>query len=346
MRTTLFATAMLLLTTGSVFGASKEQLEMQRDIAQMQDQLRTLQSTVDQKLTALQVLVQQALDAASRANTSVSVLNAGVTSTLERELKQALTPVAGLAAKVDNTNNDVAEVRNQVQDLNTSMNRITQTLTDINNAIKVMQAPPAPAPTAPGGAAPPPPADVLFQTAFRDENGGKYDLAVSEFQDFIKYYPDNPNAARAQYNIGECHYTAQKFDQAAADHRLTCITQPIEPGIAHAAEAHVRVQHVERHRCHRAQRLCIRPQAVLALWLYCRNSLTQCRFFSLDLQIHCHFVQNQQHANRAPRLIGQHQVADPVHPFHSVAAKRRYLNNDIPLRLARSNAFDRRNRRG
>jgi len=218
MRTTpLFATAMLLLTAGSVFGASKEQLEMQRDIAQMQDQLRTLQSTVDQKLTALQVLVQQALDAASRANTSVSVLNAGVTSTLERELKQALTPVAGLAAKVDNTNNDVAEVRNQVQDLNTSMNRITQTLTDINNAIKVMQAPPAPAPTAPGGAAPPPPADVLFQTAFRDENGGKYDLAVSEFQDFIKYYPDNPNAARAQYNIGECHYTAQKFDQAAAD---------------------------------------------------------------------------------------------------------------------------------
>ncbi len=208
---------MLLLSAGSVFGASKEQLEMQRDIAQMQDQLRTLQSTVDQKMTALQVLVQQALDAANKANTSVSVLSAGVSSTLERELKQALTPVAGLAAKADNTNNDVAVVRNQVQDLNNSMNRISQTLTDINNAIKVMQAPPAPAPTAPGGSAPPPPADVLFQTAFRDENGGKYDLAVSEFQDFIKYYPDNPNSARAQYNIGECHYTAQKYEQAATD---------------------------------------------------------------------------------------------------------------------------------
>jgi TolA-binding protein len=215
--TPLFATATLLLTAGSVFGASKEQLEMQRDIAQMQDQLRTLQSTVDQKMTALQVLVQQALDAASKANTSVSVLNAGVTSTLERELKQALTPVAGLAAKVDNTNNDVAEVRNQVQDLNNSMNRVTQTLTDISNAIKVLQAPPPPAPTSPGGAAPPPPAEALFTSGMRDENGGKYDLAISEFGDFIKYYPDNPNAARAQYNIGECHYTAQKFDIAVAD---------------------------------------------------------------------------------------------------------------------------------
>jgi tol-pal system protein YbgF len=226
----LFVTATLLLSAGSVFGASKEQLEMQRDIAQMQDQLRTLQSTVDQKMSALQVLVQQALDAASKANTSMNVLNAGVTSTLERELKQALTPVAGLAAKVDNTNNDVSEVRNQVQDLNNAMNRITQTLTDLNNAIKVMQPPAAPAP-APGaggggGSGPPPPAEALFTAALRDENGGKYDLAVSEFQDFIRYYPDNPNAARAQYNIGECHYTAQKYEQAAADFQIVIDKYP------------------------------------------------------------------------------------------------------------------------
>jgi TolA-binding protein len=219
MRTTPFiATVTLLLTAGSLVGASKEQLEMQRDIAQMQDQLRTLQSTVDQKMAALQTLVQQALDAASKANMSVSVLNAGVTSTLERELKQALTPVAGLAAKVDNTNNDVAEVRNQVQDLNTSVNRIQQILTDVNNALKVMQAPPVPPPTSAGGAgAPPPPADVLFTNAERDYNGGKFDLAVQEYQDFIKYYPDNLNAARAQFNIAQLHYTQQKFDQAAAD---------------------------------------------------------------------------------------------------------------------------------
>jgi len=215
--TPLFATVTLLLTAGSVFGASKEQLEMQRDIAQMQDQLRTLQSTVDQKMTALQVLVQQALDAASKANTNVSVLNAGVTSTLERELKGALTPVAGLAAKVDNTNNDVAEVRNQVQDLNNSVNRIQQILTDMNNAIKVMQAPPPPAPTTAGGASPPPPADALFTGADRDEHGGKFDLAIQEYRDFIQYYPDNTNASRAQYNIAQIHYTQQKFDQAAAD---------------------------------------------------------------------------------------------------------------------------------
>jgi TolA-binding protein len=216
--TRLIATATLLLSAGSVFGASKEQLEMQRDIAQMQDQLRTLQSTVDQRMAALQTLVQEALDAASKANTNVSVLNAGVTTTLERELKQALTPVAGLAAKVDNTNNDVAEVRNQVQDLNNSVNKILQILTDMNNTLKVIQAPPPPAPTAAGGGgSPAPPADALFSNAMRDESSGKFDLAVQEYQDFAKYYPDNPNSARAMYNIAQVHYTQQKYDQTAAD---------------------------------------------------------------------------------------------------------------------------------
>ena len=121
MRLTRYIVIAALLLPGSLFGASKEMQELQRDIAQLQDQVRTLQSAIDQKMATLQTLAQQALDASTRANTSVSVLNAGVTSTLERELHNALTPVAGLAAKVDNTNNDVAEVRNQMADLNLSL---------------------------------------------------------------------------------------------------------------------------------------------------------------------------------------------------------------------------------
>src|SRR5215469_16374472 len=227
--TPLFVTAALLLTTGSAFGASKEQQEMQRDIAQLQDQVRALQSSFDTKMSAVQVLVQQALDAASKANTNVSVLNSSVSTSLERELKQALTPVAGLAAKVDNTNNDVAEVRNQVQDLNSSMNRVMQILTDMNNAIKVMQpqqAPPPPTGAGPGGSAPPPPADALFTSAIGDENAGRLDMAISGYQQFIKNYPDNPNAARAQYNIGNSHYTQQKYDLAAADFDTVIVRYP------------------------------------------------------------------------------------------------------------------------
>lgn len=211
-----------ILFAGSSFGASKEIMELQRDIAQLQSQMQALQSSQDQKLAAIQALVTQSLDAAVKANTSVSVLAATVNQTLERELNTRMTPITGLAAKVDNTNNDVAEVRNSVADLNSSLNKILQKLGDLNDAVKVLQAPAAAPPVAAGGGPPPgtpqtPPAAVLFSNGVRDQNGGKFDLAVSEFTDFLKFYPEDPNAASAQLNIGEIHRQQGKTELAAQD---------------------------------------------------------------------------------------------------------------------------------
>src|SRR5215472_15423954 len=103
--------ALFLLLTPAGFSASKEQQEMQRDIAQLQDQVQRLQSSFDQQMTAIRTLVEQALEAGNKANTSVSVLSREVTQTLDRELKDSLRPVAGLSAKVDNANNDLNDVK-------------------------------------------------------------------------------------------------------------------------------------------------------------------------------------------------------------------------------------------
>lgn len=218
MRSTKHFVLATLLLAAPVFGASREQQEMQRDIAQLQDQVKALQSSFDQKMATIQALLQQALDAGNKANVGVSVLSATVNQTLDRELGAKLQPIAGLAAKVDNTNNDVSEVRNSVADLNTSMNKVMQKLNDMDNILKVLSAPPAAPPAA---AAPPapviPPASTLFTNAVRDQNGGKFDLAISEFNDFLKFYPDDPNAASAQLNIGEAHAAQGKYDLAAAD---------------------------------------------------------------------------------------------------------------------------------
>jgi TolA-binding protein len=213
-----------LLSPVCSFAASKEQQEMQRDIAQLQDQVRMLQSGFDQKMAALQTLVQQALDAGNKANTGVSVLGASVSQTLDRELQSRLTPVAGLSAKVDNLANDSSELRNSVGDLQAQVNKILQLLTDVNNAVKVIQAPPAAPPPGPGlggttgaAAGAPPPAGAIFNGARGDFLGGKPDLAASEYADFLKYYPDDPQAPQAQLTIGQIHYSQGKNDQAVAD---------------------------------------------------------------------------------------------------------------------------------
>jgi TolA-binding protein len=228
---TLLAAGCGVVMPGSLFAASREQQEMQRDIAQLQDQVRTLQSGFDQKMAALQTLVQQALDASNKANTTVSVLSAGLSQTLEREvqsldreIKEGFRPAANVSAKVDNVSNDTAELRNSVADLTMQLNRMQQQLTDINNAIKVIQAPAAPPPSSPGaqaqasGATPVgPPAQTLYTNATNDMSSGKADLAAGEFADFVRFYPDDPNAPYAQFYIGQIHYSQGKLEQAVMD---------------------------------------------------------------------------------------------------------------------------------
>ena len=217
-----------ILPPGSVFAASKEQQEMQRDIAQLQDQVRMLQSGFDQRMAALQTLIEQALDAGNKTNTSVSVLNASMTQTLDRELKDSLRPVATLTAKVDNLTENSGEVRSAMADLNTQMNRVIQLLTDMNNAIKVLQAPPAAPPPSntnpdaiggnPGArTSGPPPAATLYTNANNDYSSGKSDLAIDDFTEFLRFYPDDPFAANAQYYIGQIHYGQKKYDQSVMD---------------------------------------------------------------------------------------------------------------------------------
>jgi TolA-binding protein len=219
MRKTVFALATLLLTNGA-FAASREQQEMQRDIAQLQDQVRTLQSGFDQKMAALQTLVQQALDAGNRANTGVSVLSSSVTQAIDRQLRESLGPVAGVSSKVENLNNDMAEVKSNLSDVNSQLNKVRQQLTDLNNAVRVIQAPP-PAPPAANAAQgqinPPVPATKLFSDALGDYSSGKADLAVEEFSQFLKSYPDDPNASTALRYIGQTHMAQQKYDEAVVD---------------------------------------------------------------------------------------------------------------------------------
>jgi TolA-binding protein len=217
-----------LAIPGSTFAASKEQQEMQRDIAQLQDQVRLLQSGFDQKMAALQTLMEQAIEAGNKANTNVSVLSASVTQTLARELSDALRPIASLSARVDNLNNDSADMRNSLTDLNTQMNRLQQQLTDINNALKVIQSPAAAPPPSntnsdagpafgTGPATVAPSAQVLYSNATNDFASGKSDLAAQDWAEFLRYYPDDPFASEAQFQLGQIHLSQMKYAQAVAD---------------------------------------------------------------------------------------------------------------------------------
>jgi len=61
-----FRTALLLLVPAATFAANKETMELQRDVALMQEDIRQLQRGFDKQMATLQTLSQQTLDTTNR----------------------------------------------------------------------------------------------------------------------------------------------------------------------------------------------------------------------------------------------------------------------------------------
>ncbi len=60
-----------------------------------------------------------------------------------------------------------------------------------------------------------PPPDVLYNNALRDYNGGKNDLALQEFSDYIKFYPNTDLAGNCYFYLGEIQFRQGNYQQAA-----------------------------------------------------------------------------------------------------------------------------------
>jgi TolA-binding protein len=221
---------LVLMAAPSAFAASKEIQELQRDVAQLQDMVKQLQQSQDKQLAALTTLVQQSVDAANRANTAVAVIQSSLQQNLNQQESKVVAPVVGLTTRMDQVSGDVRTLQQAIADLTSSINKIQAQLTDLNNAVKVMQAPAAPPPGAgtPGGVGPvgatggvqslpPMTANDLYNAAGSDRTSGKLDLALQEYNDYLKYYGNTDLAPNAQFYIGWIHYSQGAYDTAAAD---------------------------------------------------------------------------------------------------------------------------------
>ena len=96
----------LFVCPSLIFAASKEIIELQRDLAQVQEQVRALQRSQDEKFAALQVLVQQALDSANRTSNSVAVLQSNLQQTSKDQQSKVVTTVTDLSSKMDSVTTD------------------------------------------------------------------------------------------------------------------------------------------------------------------------------------------------------------------------------------------------
>jgi tol-pal system protein YbgF len=57
----------------------------------------------------------------------------------------------------------------------------------------------------------------LYDAAYLDLTKGKYDLAITGFSNYLKYFPETEQAASAQYWLGECYYAKKNHTRAAIE---------------------------------------------------------------------------------------------------------------------------------
>ncbi|HKE25799.1 MAG TPA: tetratricopeptide repeat protein [Bryobacteraceae bacterium] len=222
------------VTPVAALAASKEIMELQRDVALLQESVKQLQQSQDRQLAALLEAVRLAQDTSGKSNTSLAVMERTLQQSLQDMQAKVMQPVAGLSARMDGVSNDVRSLQQAVTDLTASMEKIQSQLTDLNNAVKLMQTPAAAPPgqggIPPGGApgmnaggapmaaqTPCMPLGDLYQSADRDRTAGKLELALTEFQDFLRCYGNTDRAPNAQYYIGWIHYSQGDYPSALKD---------------------------------------------------------------------------------------------------------------------------------
>ncbi len=214
----------LAVLAPAIFGQKREDiLSIQRDVASLQDQVRQLQKSQDDRMAALQAMLQQAVDASTKLSGALATFQREVDSKLNDQSSKTVAPIATLGTKVDQMSFDLGAVATNVADLARRVKDLDTKLTDIKSAVTLISTPVTP-PPAPGqttaqqqpGVPVCQSAETLWNNARGDQSSGKLDLALNEYMEYVKCYEKTENAPTAQYQIGYIYYQNQQYPDAVA----------------------------------------------------------------------------------------------------------------------------------
>jgi tol-pal system protein YbgF len=224
----MFASAVAgsLVGPRPVLAVAREIIELQRDVTSILQGQKDLQTQMTQDHTVQRTLIEQSSDSVNKLNATMSGLQKSVQDVQANSgtrLDTMSTQVQGLSDNLEEIKSRIGKLNQQLVDLQNSVQNIDARLAGGAPASTGAPAPTgavAPVPNAavaaPAGAAPS--ADTLYSNGLRDITSGKYDLARSEFADYLKYYGDTDLASNAQFYLGEIAFTQKQYEQAVIEY--------------------------------------------------------------------------------------------------------------------------------
>jgi tol-pal system protein YbgF len=163
--------------------------ELKAEVIVLERQVRTMQETMDKNSGQLNTLITQIVDNVNAIRQAQSRVAEGSSS--------AIQSVSGLGEQINSTNQRIDRMSEQLAQLR----RLVENLPKLPTFEHITPGNP----------------DQLFAAAYGDYSRGNYDLAISEFRQYVETYPTSEMADNAQYWIGECYYSKKQLSQAIAE---------------------------------------------------------------------------------------------------------------------------------
>ena len=193
----------LWLAAAPAWGVSKEMVQLQIQVQQLQQQMTAMQRGFDERMGVMKDLVEKDTDAVNKVATALN----GLQATLAKQQGDS-------GGKIDQVSGQIQALNDTLEELRARMNKISKQLEDMQSAQQSLGAQQAQQQAAADAAKNAPPPDVLYNNALRDYNGGKSDLALQECSDYIKYYPNTEMAGNCYYYQGEIQFRQANYQQA------------------------------------------------------------------------------------------------------------------------------------
>lgn len=172
--------------------------EMKTELTLLQRQVQTMQDTLSKSSGEMSTLISQMSDnisAIRRAQSAVS------TNTSE-----ATTQVTAIGERLSATNQ--------------RLERLSEQFARLSKLIEDLPKQPVMAQLTPGNP------EQLFAAAYADYSRGNFDLALSEFRQYVETYPSSELADNAQYWIGEILYAQRKFPESVVEFEKVGVLNP------------------------------------------------------------------------------------------------------------------------
>ena len=191
----------------AAWGVSKEMVQLQTQVQQLQEQMTAMQRSFDERMGVMKNLVEKDTDAVNKVAAALDALQ----QTLAKQQTDAGT-------RSDQISGQMQALNDTLDELKVRLAKVTKQLEDMQAAQQSQAAQQAQPQAQQQALAQAPPPDVLYNNAVRDYNGAKNDLATQEFSEYIKFYPNTDLAGNCYFYLGEIQFRQGNYQQAAQNY--------------------------------------------------------------------------------------------------------------------------------